>query len=76
MENVAIKGRGGNDVQHKSWKGKILRINNIAPANFLREENAGFIDTPLGCHQSELSSFFAIAVFTTQYPTNITKLVI
>ena len=26
MENVAIKGRGGNDVQHKKWKGKILRI--------------------------------------------------
>ena len=25
MENVAIKGRGGNDVQHKKWKGKILR---------------------------------------------------
>ena len=25
MENVAIKGRGGNDVQH-NWKGKILRI--------------------------------------------------
>ena len=26
MENVAIKGRGGNDIQHKNWKGKILRI--------------------------------------------------
>ena len=26
MENVAIKGRGGNDVQHKNWKGKIRRI--------------------------------------------------
>ena len=26
MENVAIKGRGGNDVQHKNWKGKILWI--------------------------------------------------
>ena len=27
MENVAIKGRGGNDVRHKkNWKGKILRI--------------------------------------------------
>ena len=26
MENVAIKGRGGNDVRHKKWKGKILRI--------------------------------------------------
>ena len=26
MENVAIKGRGGNDVQDKNWKGKILRI--------------------------------------------------
>ena len=26
MENVAIKRRGGNDVQHKNWKGKILRI--------------------------------------------------
>ena len=26
MENVAIKGRGRNDVQHKNWKGKILRI--------------------------------------------------
>ena len=26
MENVAIKGRGGHDVQHKNWKGKILRI--------------------------------------------------
>ena len=26
MKNVAIKGRGGNDVQHKIWKGKILRI--------------------------------------------------
>ena len=26
MENVAIKGRGGNDVQHKTWIGKILRI--------------------------------------------------
>ena len=26
MEKVAIKGRGGNDVQHKNWKGKILRI--------------------------------------------------
>ena len=26
MENVAIKGRGGNDVQHNNWKGKILRI--------------------------------------------------
>ena len=26
MENVAIKGRGGNDEQHKNWKGKILRI--------------------------------------------------
>ena len=26
MENYAIKGRGGNDVQHKDWKGKILRI--------------------------------------------------
>ena len=26
MENVAIKGRGGNDVQHKNWEGKILRI--------------------------------------------------
>jgi len=26
MENFAIKGRGGNDVQHKNWKGKILRI--------------------------------------------------
>ena len=26
MENVAIKGRGGNDVQHKNWKGKILRV--------------------------------------------------
>ena len=26
MENVAIKGKGGNDVQHKNWKGKILRI--------------------------------------------------
>ena len=26
MGNVAIKGRGGNDVQHKNWKGKILRI--------------------------------------------------
>ena len=26
MENVAIKGRGGNDVQYKNWKGKILRI--------------------------------------------------
>ena len=25
MENVAIKGRGGNDAQHKNWKGKILR---------------------------------------------------
>ena len=21
-----LKGRGGNDVQHKNWKGKILRI--------------------------------------------------
>ena len=26
MENVAIKRRGGNDVQHKNWEGKILRI--------------------------------------------------
>ena len=26
MENIAIKGTGGNDVQHKNWKGKILRI--------------------------------------------------
>ena len=26
MENVAIKGRGGNDVQHKNWKGKILKV--------------------------------------------------
>ena len=26
MENVAINGRGGNDVQHKNWKRKILRI--------------------------------------------------
>ena len=26
MENVEIKGRGGNEVQHKNWKGKILRI--------------------------------------------------
>ena len=26
MENVAIKERGGNDVQYKNWKGKILRI--------------------------------------------------
>ena len=26
MENVTIKGRGGNDVQHKNWEGKILRI--------------------------------------------------
>ena len=26
MENVAIKERGGNEVQHKNWKGKILRI--------------------------------------------------
>ena len=26
MENVAIKRRGGNDVQHKNWKGKIRRI--------------------------------------------------
>ena len=26
MENVAIKGRVKNDVQHKNWKGKILRI--------------------------------------------------
>ena len=26
MENYAIKGRGGNDVKHKDWKGKILRI--------------------------------------------------
>ena len=26
MENVAIKGRGGNDVQHKNWKRQILRI--------------------------------------------------
>ena len=26
MENVAIKGRDGNDVQHKNWKEKILRI--------------------------------------------------
>ena len=26
MENVAIKGRGGNDVQHKNWKRKILKI--------------------------------------------------
>ena len=26
MENVAINGRGRNDVQHKNWKGKILRI--------------------------------------------------
>ena len=26
MENVALKGRGGNDVQHKNWIGKILRI--------------------------------------------------
>ena len=26
MENYAIKGRGGNDVQHKDWKGRILRI--------------------------------------------------
>ena len=26
MENVAIKGRGGNDVRHKNWKRKILRI--------------------------------------------------
>ena len=26
MENVAIKGRGGNDLAHKNWKGKILRI--------------------------------------------------
>ena len=26
MENYAIKGRGGNDVQHKDWKGKVLRI--------------------------------------------------
>ena len=26
MENVAIKGKGGNDVQHKNLKGKILRI--------------------------------------------------
>ena len=26
MENVAIKGRGGNDVEHKNWKGKIIRI--------------------------------------------------
>ena len=26
MENVAIKGRGGNGVQHKNWIGKILRI--------------------------------------------------
>ena len=26
MENVAIKGRGGNDVQHKKKKKKILRI--------------------------------------------------
>ena len=26
MENVEIKGRGGNYVRHKNWKGKILRI--------------------------------------------------
>ena len=26
MENVAIKGRGGNDLQHKNWEGKIIRI--------------------------------------------------
>ena len=26
MENVAIKGRGGNDVQLKNWIVKILRI--------------------------------------------------
>ena len=26
MDNVAIKGRGGDDVQHKNWKGKILSI--------------------------------------------------
>ena len=26
MENVAINERGGNDIQHKNWKGKILRI--------------------------------------------------
>ena len=33
MENVAIKGRGGNDVQHKNWKGKILNTYGIqAPA--------------------------------------------
>ena len=28
MENVTIKGRGGNDVQHKNWKGKILSLTN------------------------------------------------
>lgn len=54
----------------------VRATNNIEPANFLREENAGSVDTPLGCHQSELGSSFAIAVFTTQYPTHITKLVI
>ena len=26
MENVAIKGRDRNDIQHKNWKGEILRI--------------------------------------------------
>ena len=35
MENVAIKGRGGNDLQHKNWNGKILNTSGIhdhAPA--------------------------------------------
>ena len=34
MEKVAkkncLKGRGGNDVQHKNWKGKILTEEMIA----------------------------------------------
>ena len=43
MENVAIKGRGGNDVQHKNWKGKILRIKYLA-INSLLKRNRRFKD--------------------------------
>ena len=37
MENVAIKGGGGNDVQHKNWKGKIIKGQNDGDFGYQRD---------------------------------------
>ena len=70
MENVAIKGRGGNDVQHKNWKEKILRIwitiirhgglGHEVQESWPNPTNA----TPWPCELSHVKNEFSLVVLT------------